>query len=149
MNGVGVLGHQPLPCTASAHSFEATRQTFNCQHCNVTLKGKIQYEAHINSRRHKKTVASKKKKARRTEPSSTPASIIGILKVSVIEQQDDHYLHQYLLRLQRIFWLFVSIYVHGRFDRSKSAVIFCLFSLLKNMLKQGGGGYKNPKQVLT
>jgi len=84
MNGVGVLGHQPLPCTASAHSFEATRQTFNCQHCNVTLKGKIQYEAHINSRRHKKTVASQKKKARRTEPSSTPASIIvlrlGLLK---------------------------------------------------------------------
>ena len=85
MNGVGVLGHQPLPCTTSAHSFEATRQTFNCQHCNDTLKGKIQYEAHINSRRHKKTVASQKKKARRTEPSSTPASIIGIPKMSVIE----------------------------------------------------------------
>ena len=85
MNGVGVLGHQPLPCTASAHSFEATRQTFNCQHCNVTLKGKIQYEAHISSRRHKKTVASQKKKARRTKPFSTSASIIGIPKVSVIE----------------------------------------------------------------
>ena len=98
MNGVGVLGHQPLPCTASAHSFEDTRQTFNCQHCNVTLKGKIQYEAHINSRRHKKTVASQKKKARRTKPFSTSASIIGIPKVSVIEYLvDDHYLHQYLL----------------------------------------------------
>ena len=148
MNGVGVLGHQPLPCTASAHSFEATRQTFNCQHCNVTLKGKIQYEAHINSRRHKKTVASQKKKARRTEPSSTPASIIGIPKVSVIEQQDDHYLHQYLLRLQRIFWMFVSIYIctqfFGRFDRSKSAVIFCLFLLLyKTYLRRGEGVQKS------
>merc|ERR1712051_221103 len=96
MNGVGVLGHQPLPCTASAHSFEDTRQTFNCQHCNVTLKGKIQYEAHINSRRHKKTVASQKKKAGRTKPSLAPASVIGISKVSVIEQWDDNYLRQYL-----------------------------------------------------
>jgi hypothetical protein len=104
MNGVGVLGHQPLPCTTSAHSFEATRQTFNCQHCNVTLKGKIQYEAHISSRRHKKTVASQKKKARMTKPSSTPASIIGIPKVSVIE--DDHYLHQYVDC--RLLWMLVS-----------------------------------------
>ena len=96
MNGLEVLGRQPLPCTASAHSFEDTRQTFNCQHCNVTLKGKIQYEAHINSRRHKKTVASQKKKARRNKSSLAPASVIGISKVSVIEQWDDNYLRQYL-----------------------------------------------------
>ena len=108
MNGVGVLGHQPLPCTASAHSFEDTRQTFNCQHCNVTLKGKIQYEAHINSRRHKKTVASQKKKARRTKPSLTPASVIGTYFESVSNRVVGRTLFASVFRLKRLFWTLVS-----------------------------------------
>jgi len=58
VNGTEVFDHQPLPCTTSAHSFEASRQTFNCQQCNVILKGRIQFEAHLSSRRHKNMLAS-------------------------------------------------------------------------------------------
>jgi len=84
MNGTQVLEHQPLPCTTSAHSFEATRQTFNCQQCNVTLKGKIQYEAHLSSRRHKKTVGALAKRKKGTKPSSSSSAII-VLSLSLLK----------------------------------------------------------------
>jgi len=67
VNGTEVFGHQPLPCTTSAHSFEASRQTFNCQQCNVILKGRIQFEAHLSSGRHKKMMASLRKKRKGTQ----------------------------------------------------------------------------------
>jgi len=84
VNGTEVFGHQPLPCTTSAHSFEASRQTFNCQQCNVSLKGRIQFEVHLSSRRHKKMLAGLTKKRKGRQPPITVR-----LRLTMVQQETE------------------------------------------------------------
>jgi len=51
--GSGVGGMEPLPLNPNAHSYEDTRKVFNCEVCHIQVKGKIQLDAHLKSKRHK------------------------------------------------------------------------------------------------
>jgi tRNA dimethylallyltransferase len=45
--------HRPMECDAkSTYSHEETRMIFSCDTCSIDLKGKIQLEAHLKSKRH-------------------------------------------------------------------------------------------------
>ena len=48
-----VEGIEPLPLVANAHSYDDTRKVLTCDLCNLQLRGKIQLEAHLNSKNHK------------------------------------------------------------------------------------------------
>ena len=43
---------QPVPLS-KAYSYEESRQIFHCEKCDIDLRGKLQFEAHLKSRRHK------------------------------------------------------------------------------------------------
>ena len=65
---------------------------YNCDVCNVSLKGRLQFEAHIGSRRHKKTAsqASKKRKTTMSSRSTTTVTLrLGLLKPAEDEEVDD------------------------------------------------------------
>ena len=48
-----VVGIEPLPLVANAYSYDDTRKVLTCDLCNLQLRGKIQLEAHLNSKNHK------------------------------------------------------------------------------------------------
>jgi len=56
IDGTELVGIEPLPLNPNAHSFEDTRQTFNCTVCDIQVKGKIQLDAHMSSKKHKHEV---------------------------------------------------------------------------------------------
>ena len=43
---------KPVPLT-KAYSYEESRQIFHCEKCDIDLRGKLQFEAHLKSRRHR------------------------------------------------------------------------------------------------
>ena len=47
------LEQKPLAATISAHGFEESRKMFRCQICCLDVKGKLQFDFHVKSRRHK------------------------------------------------------------------------------------------------
>ena len=51
MNGVQPTS-SPLKCEVT-YTHEETRQMLHCSICNLDLKGKIQFEAHTKSKRHR------------------------------------------------------------------------------------------------
>ena len=52
--------YSPIQCNVN-YSHEDTRKMFHCGICKLDLKGKIQYEAHIKSKRHRGLVKKLKK----------------------------------------------------------------------------------------
>ena len=47
----------------STYSYEETRQIFPCEVCSIHLKGKVQLDEHLKSKRHKRMLKHMKKKS--------------------------------------------------------------------------------------
>ncbi len=47
-----------LPLNQVAHSFEDSRQMYECSLCDLNLKGRLQFEQHLKSKRHKRVASS-------------------------------------------------------------------------------------------
>lgn len=61
---LGGLEQRPLAVTSTAHGFEESRKMYRCDICSLDVKGKLQFDAHISSRRHKFLVSRASKKPR-------------------------------------------------------------------------------------
>ena len=54
----------------STYSYEETRQIFPCEVCSIHLKGKVQLDEHLKSKRHKRMLKHMKKKSKSLEQKS-------------------------------------------------------------------------------
>ena len=67
VDGTEVEGHQPLaPLAATTYSHEESRKVYRCETCDIHVKGRLQYEQHVKSKRHHK-LYSKNAKRQKTE----------------------------------------------------------------------------------